>query len=1046
MTKQNIEVAEFGVLRMPRMSLALLDNLPHNKAELTAYLKHWLEMDGVLEAIYLASPSLTDRIPAWKSKPDSKAGQKVQSALLKYLIRMSSRPTPFGLFSGIAMIELSAQTNLFVSDDYKRHTRLDTYFLSSIKEALSKVERAPVKSRYYPNSTLYSVGNAYRYIEHYRVDNVKKFKLSEVARSDCLSSVLSFASAGAAVDALCDFIFEQYPEVSNSEALEFIHQLIINQVLISELFIPLISSETDKDFSKNLSLIGAYGFSRQIDEAMQKIRSFDKARGAAPAEYRRVYEDLKGLDVPIEENKLFQVDTYRKMNDRQFSKRISDSVLDCIFMLAKYNKENKNTLSNFVSHFHHRFDGQFVPLLKLLDDEDGISWHNSSYQTSLLQGLGIEKKKSDASAYALEDAFAQLSAKHVQNDCIRLEEFTTQNNTGATDGISKLSASFAAVVSLYLDHDDNEIINFSGCYGPSAANWLGRFCHLDDKLLENMRQLLQQESATSPDVLFAEIVHLPDERQGNVICRPALREYEISFMDSYNSEKNIPLTDIYVFIEDGVIKLWSKKLHKQIVPRLSSAHNFIDHSLGIYRFLGMLQLQDTVIPRFSISYSAEKIVYVPRVQYKNIILQEAQWSVKRKYIEDLVVGVEFRKSAWDELYLIYRIDRHVSYSVHDHTLTIDLWNPILVNLLLSETSGKKSFVLKESLIKKLKPILSGNDGGYSNELIIPYINNSVQPITTLKPPKTNQLQPSERRAFCPGSEWLNIKIYAAPNTAEQVIFQVIQPFIECCRNQKWFEKWFFIRFGDPEWHIRLRFYGLPSQLYSQVLVKLKEVLDPWMDGFRVKRLELFTYEREIERYGGMVAIDTVEHIFMLESDFVLDFLKVAATGDDCMRVRLAICATHIMLSSLILSVNERLNFVDSLRGNLAAEFADTPSFRAKLGQKYQQFKSFIVKDLALIEDADLQECAVDARITSICTIFKRKLLPLTAILANQLNSIQSVTSPEIVLTSILHMLNNRIFIAHGREQEFVIYDMLRRYYLFSQARLKDKHSEDIAVS
>jgi hypothetical protein len=37
-------------------------------------------------------------------------------------------------------------------------------------------------------------------------------------------------------------------------------------------------------------------------------------------------------------------------------------------------------------------------------------------------------------------------------------------------------------------------------------------------------------------------------------------------------------------------------------------------------------------------------------------------------------------------------------------------------------------------------------------------------------------------------------------------------------------------------------------------------------------------------------------------------------------------------------------------------------------------------------------------------------------------------SRDILLSSLLHMHNNRMFKAYGREQELVMYDFLRRLY------------------
>lgn len=60
------------------------------------------------------------------------------------------------------------------------------------------------------------------------------------------------------------------------------------------------------------------------------------------------------------------------------------------------------------------------------------------------------------------------------------------------------------------DKNDNPIIKFNGCYGSSAANLLGRFCHLHNDLQKKVTEHLIKEEQHSSDVIFAEIVHMPE--------------------------------------------------------------------------------------------------------------------------------------------------------------------------------------------------------------------------------------------------------------------------------------------------------------------------------------------------------------------------------------------------------------------------------------------------------------------------------------------------------------------------------------------------------
>ena len=141
-----------------------------------------------------------------------------------------------------------------------------------------------------------------------------------------------------------------------------------------------------------------------------------------------------------------------------------------------------------------------------------------------------------------------------------------------------------------LDRGDFQVY-VGGASGPSGARLLGRFCHADELLWRQTETHLRAEEAQQPGAVYAEIVHLPQGRIGNILSRPVLREYEIPFLGRSGApeERQIPITDLLVSVRGNQIVLRSRRLQREIVPRLSSAHNFTNRSLGVYRFLCTLQ-------------------------------------------------------------------------------------------------------------------------------------------------------------------------------------------------------------------------------------------------------------------------------------------------------------------------------------------------------------------------------------------------------------------------------------------------------------------------
>src|SRR5207302_1688840 len=69
----------------------------------------------------------------------------------------------------------------------------------------------------------------------------------------------------------------------------------------------------------------------------------------------------------------------------------------------------------------------------------------------------------------------------------------------------------------------------------------------------------------------------------------------------------------------------------------------------------------------------------------------------------------------------------------------------------------------------------------------------------------------------PGSDWLYVKLYTGTATADQLLRDVVAPVVEQALATGAAERWFFIRYGDPDWHLRVRFAGNAARLRGEVL-------------------------------------------------------------------------------------------------------------------------------------------------------------------------------------------------------------------------------------
>ncbi|MGM9806237.1 MAG: lantibiotic dehydratase [Candidatus Aphodosoma sp.] len=86
----------------------------------------------VAEAIYIASPVLYDEINKSIASPQkfsAKDMNRIIYSFARYINRMATRCTPFGMFAGCAVGNIGEHTSVEIGPSIQRHARLDMDFL-----------------------------------------------------------------------------------------------------------------------------------------------------------------------------------------------------------------------------------------------------------------------------------------------------------------------------------------------------------------------------------------------------------------------------------------------------------------------------------------------------------------------------------------------------------------------------------------------------------------------------------------------------------------------------------------------------------------------------------------------------------------------------------------------------------------------------------------------------------------------------------------------------------------------------------------------------
>jgi hypothetical protein len=699
------------IMRIPLYSLSwLLDMM--KKSDIDSLLAD----KRILEALYLASPSLYSEISKFRQGfLNNKDQIRFKQSIWKYVKRMSTRCTPFGLFSSFSIGNVGASTQIKM-DSFKRKTRLDmtcTYVISQILERNNCLKESLL---YYPNSTIFELigDNILLYTEEIFLGAVKSHIKSSVDRSDALMMILNKAMHGQRRMDLALSIVND--DINLEEALNFIDELIDNQLLISELY-PFVTGGDLLDYiiAKLKSYQVKIAELDILSRIKEKLNNIDKTK---LGETLNIYSELEGLikelGIKIDRKYLFQCDLERCYSKLSIDFKIVNQLYEALRFVNRISFYNPNVeIEDFVRRFKERYDTAEIPLLEALDDRIGIGYRSIPYLDSLIKQMPINNKHPLKGMHW--DKYEQiLNRKYLEalkkGENIILDEFAFSEFEEKWDDIP-------ATISVFCELYQNGEIFFNSAGNSSACNLISRFGH-SSNVEKYLVEITQKENLLSCNDILAEVVHIPFSRTGNVLQRPKLREYEIPyFCNSF--AKKIILSDLMVSIKGGKVILRSKKLNRTVVPMLSTAHNYNSKdALPIYNFLGSIGLYGK---RGALIFSWRGLYdiynYFPRVQYKNVILSLAEWRINvNEMLSYIQKGTELytRFNEWIDM---NKIPQYVELCEGDNHLLLDLHSELSIGIFLSEVKKRDVVVLRESLRFQKQSIVIQDNEVYSNQFI-----------------------------------------------------------------------------------------------------------------------------------------------------------------------------------------------------------------------------------------------------------------------------------------------------------------------------------------
>jgi thiopeptide-type bacteriocin biosynthesis protein len=620
-------------------------------------------------------------------------------------------------------------------------------------------------------------------------------------------------------------------------------------------------------------------------------------------------------------------------------------------------------IRHFADRFAARYGDAEVPLLESLDPEAGLGLETPP---PALEWTARERRLLDAAASG--EAEWALSERDLE--------------LLAPASPRPLPPAFAVLGSVGRAADGTVSLRVNGVSGPSGARLLARHAHADPVLHDALAEHLREEEALDPDALHAEVVHCPPGAPEDVVLRrPVLREHELVLL-GVGGGTPIPLQAVALRIEDGhPVLRWCGR---RVLPRLSSAHEFRASPCELYRFLALLQDpygEGWVAWDWGPLGTATRL---PRVRRGAIVLAPARWRVEAAELAD-PVGLRERLG----------LPRWIALCEHGRELPVDLENAAACSV-LTRRSRRAEPVLLAELCPAPDALCARSEAGrHVHDLVVPFTAPGLRPASA---PRT--VARRDATVFVPGSEWTSVRLYCGASAADTVLLDAVAPRMAGLLADGRADRWFFLRYADPEWHLRLRVHGAVADALVDLGWDLHAAGLVW-------RFELDTYVRETERYGGPNAIEAAERAFWADSETVCALLAPRPSATE--RRHLAGAG----VDALLRDAGAPPELLTGLRdGFLREQGATTPEARRALTRRLRAERPGLE---ALLADVPPALAARSGR-------WRADVAALSA----------------RGIASLAHLHVNRMLREDHRPQEAVIYDQLARVRASSDERVRSE--------
>ncbi|MFF9352038.1 lantibiotic dehydratase [Streptomyces sp. NPDC014734] len=879
-------------------------------ADCRTWLRRTWARPGLADAVAQASSSLASRVDGIVSGRHATDRQlrRATVSVVRYLLRATGRPTPFGLFAGVTPVTFGSTARTRRTDRSRPVAKVNSAWLADV---VSSLEACP--------ELLNRLQVVFSDLAVQRGGRVELPRGASRVTMRCTGAVRVVRDAATVPVCLADLagkLAETFPDVTAEVRGRLITRLVRHGFLVTSLRAPLTTVDplthlirglheagadeltatepvldeleaVRADLDRHNRVIGADDERRRIRAALtHRMRSLSTAGRPGPA-----VDLLLDHDVQLPDNVTEEM----------------ERAADALLRLSR-RPAGLREWRDYHAAFRDRYGtGTMVPLRDALDPDTGVGYPAGFRDSALsvpadvisgrderLVALAWRAVTDGSREIVLTEESVLALAAETPTDPHRIPphvELSARVRAADTDALERgdftlvvLPARGAGVLTArfapFLTASSLPDVYRDVPTGTAGALPVQLSCPPVDVELENVCRVPAYLSHVLPLGEHRSVPSAPS-RQG-ADSRDRTGEAEIVGVD-----------DLAVLATDDRLLLVSVSRHRVVEPQTFHALSQETQLPPLARFVVQLPRAYTAVwKEFDWGPCAARLPYLPRVRHGRSILSPARWYLTRADVP----GEEADQERWRQALAGWRTQwgcPSVMELRHgDRVLRLDLDEPAHNTVLRDHLRRHSNAVLTET---ETSPSEFGWIGGHANEVALPLLRRddpAPAPLTAMIPPvlgRSHGHQPGS-----PETRWLYAKIGAHPERQPEILADHLPRLLTGLEGDA---QWWFVRYRGPQeaHHLRLRIRTDRERFGAHAAAVGRWAADLRDDGM-ADRLSFDTYYPETGRYGGASAMDAAEAVFAADSAVVTATLR------------------HISASAVAPAALAALHLIDIVRG------------------------------------------------------------------------------------------------------------------------------------